>query len=191
MSPALALRTNLVAVDIGLISDLLCYSLQSAISTTTFYTNLIKAPYNLIKAPYNLIEVPLSHQGSTRPSRFHYNLIKVPLSHQGSTRPSRFHTTHQGSISTIKVPYQPSRFISTIKVHISTIKVHISTIKVHISTIKVNINHQGSISTIKVTFNHQGYKLPTIVLYKPHKSQPRILNLTTLNSQTSKTRQGF
>src|SRR5271163_3971310 len=102
MSPALALRTNLVAVDIGLISDLLCYSLQSAISTTTFYTNLIKAPYNLIK-------VPLSHPGSTQPSRFHsaikvpYNLIKVPY------QPSRFHTNHQGYI-------QPSKLHSTIKV---------------------------------------------------------------------------
>ena len=63
MSPALALRTNLVAVDIGLISDLLCHSLQSTISTTTFYTNLIKAPYNL--------ELPLSHQGSIQPSRLH------------------------------------------------------------------------------------------------------------------------
>src|SRR5271163_4302501 len=109
MSPALALRTNLVAVDIGLISDLLCYSLQSAISTTTFYTNLIKAPYNLIK-------VPLSHPGFTQPPRLH-SATKAPLSHQASTRPSRLH-------SAIKVPY------NLIKVSYNLIKVSYNLIKV-------------------------------------------------------------
>src|SRR5271155_468065 len=116
MSPALALRTNLVAVDIGLISDLLCYSLQSAISTTTFYTTSSRS--------HSAIKVPLGHQGSIQPHQGSIQPHQGSLQphqgslqpHRGSTQPSRFHSAikvslgHQGSISTVKVPYQPSRF---------------------------------------------------------------------------------
>ena len=74
------------------------------------FHSAIKVPYNLIKAPYNLIKAP------TTSSRFHsaigvplghqrsHSAVKVPLGHQGPVQP------HQGSISTIKVPFQPSRF---------------------------------------------------------------------------------
>src|ERR1700722_15962844 len=97
MSPALALRTNLIAVDFGLIVT--CYAIRfKGQSLQQPPYNLIKARYNLIKAPYNLIKAPythsaikvlISHQGFNQPSRFQ-SAIKVSISHQGSSQPSGF-----------------------------------------------------------------------------------------------------
>ena len=126
MSPALALRTNLIAVDFGLISDLLCYSLQRPISTTTSiqpHQGSIQPHQGSIQPHQGSIH-PLSHQGFNQPSRFH-----SAIRFQSTFQPSRFQSTFQVSInlptfqpSRFQSTFQPSRLQSTIKSTLTHIK---------------------------------------------------------------------
>jgi hypothetical protein len=112
MSPALALRTNLIAVDFGLIVT--CYAIRfKGQSLQQPPYNLIKTRYNLIKAPYNLIKAPYTHSA-----------IKVSISHQGSTQPSGFNQP-----SNLPGFNQPS--------NLPTFQVSIN-----LPTFQVSINHQ-------------------------------------------------